>query len=295
MIHIATVHWRDDRWIDIQLSALDRHIHEPFRVYAFLNGIDEAHDSKFFYASHEPITDHAIKLNLLGDIIKPNASPDDLVIFIDGDAWPIVDFLPLVRAKLAEFPLVAVCRKENLGDIQPHPCFTITTVGYWHAIKGDWKQGYTWEVVTNGRTVKVTDVGGNLLGLLRQQNAHWYPLLRSNTVDLHPLWFGVYGDILYHHGAGFRPHISRLDAFQIAQSHPLRSVIGGEWIYRPNTLTNKVLKKALGYSRLIHAQQNKNAELSQRIIKAIKVDIDFPAHFIESNATPDKLAALLAR
>jgi hypothetical protein len=30
-------------------------------------------------------------------------------------------------------------------------------------------------------------------------------VLRSNRVDLDPLFFGIYGDVIYHHGAGFRP------------------------------------------------------------------------------------------
>jgi hypothetical protein len=29
-------------------------------------------------------------------------------------------------------------------------------------------------------------------------------LTRTNTVDLHPVWFAIYGDVVYHHGAGFR-------------------------------------------------------------------------------------------
>ena len=32
----------------------------------------------------------------------------------------------------------------------------------------------------------------------------WRPLLRSNGTDLDPLYFGIYGDVVYHHGAGFR-------------------------------------------------------------------------------------------
>jgi hypothetical protein len=39
----------------------------------------------------------------------------------------------------------------------------------------------------------------------------WCPLTRSNTHDLHPLWFGVYGHYIYHHGAGSRPKWSVLD------------------------------------------------------------------------------------
>ena len=47
-------------------------------------------------------------------------------------------------------------------------------------------------------------MGGNLLGLLEERGIDWYPLLRTNKVNPHPLQFGVYGDLVYHHGGGFR-------------------------------------------------------------------------------------------
>ena len=37
MIHIATVHWETDKWIDTQLKYINQNINQPFRVYAFLS------------------------------------------------------------------------------------------------------------------------------------------------------------------------------------------------------------------------------------------------------------------
>ena len=97
---------------------------------------------------------------------------------------------------------------ENAGDIQPHPCFCLTTLKFWKDINGDWKEGYKWN---NLMEKAVTDVGGNLLGILREKGLEWYPLLRSNKRNLHPVFFGIYEDIVYHHGAGFRETACRLD------------------------------------------------------------------------------------
>jgi hypothetical protein len=47
-------------------------------------------------------------------------------------------------------------------------------------------------------------VGANLMRRLELSGTAWVPVLRSNRVDLDPLYFGVYGDAIYHHGAGFR-------------------------------------------------------------------------------------------
>lgn len=210
MLHVLTVHWKDDRWVDIQLAYLRLHVPEPFRVYAFLNDLPQDHSSKFFYSSTESIRSHAVKLNLLADVAMRHASgPDDWLVFIDGDAFPIGDIAAFGTEKLRQFPLIAIQRTENHGDVQPHPSFCLTTVGFWREIAGDWRAGYEW---SDADGTRVTDVGGNLLGILGQRGIDWYAMHRSNARSLHPLWFGLYEDLVYHHGAGFRDPVSRIDA-----------------------------------------------------------------------------------
>lgn len=151
---------------------------------------------------------HAGKLNHLARVACSDAAADDLLIFIDGDAIPIADPLPTIVDALSTTALVAVRRDENLGDLQPHPCFCATTVGTWMELGGDWSNGATWTTAA-GR--EESDVGGNLRWQLDRAGLSWTPLRRSNRVDLHPLWFAVYGEIVYHHGAGFRSMLSRVD------------------------------------------------------------------------------------
>jgi hypothetical protein len=203
VIHVATVHWRDERWIEPQLRFLARNAGEH-RVYAAVNGIDPACGERFDFAADLAGT-HPEKLNALAEIVRADASPGDLLLFLDGDAFPIA---PLDAGCLAGTPLAAVRRDENLGDRQPHPCFCLTTVGFWFDVGGDWRRGHTWTTETGD---EVTDVGGNLLGILEAAGIAWHPLLRSNRLDLDPLWFGIYGDLAYHHGAGFRAPLARRD------------------------------------------------------------------------------------
>jgi hypothetical protein len=206
VIHVATVHWRSARWIDVQRAYLERNLNEPFRVYGALEEIDDAYRGRFDRAV-DTIGEHAGKLNLLAEVIAEEADRDDLLVFLDGDAFPVADPLPVAREGLARSALVAIRRDENLGDRQPHPSFCVTTVGTWQDLHGDWSAGYPWEA---GGTM-MSDVGGNLLHALESRGLAWTPLLRSNRVDLHPVWFGVYGGVVYHHGAGFRPAVSRVD------------------------------------------------------------------------------------
>jgi hypothetical protein len=191
----------DDRWIEPQLRFLRRNVAGELRVYAALNGIDLARGAEFDFAEDMEGT-HPEKLNRLAEIVREQAQPDDLLLFVDGDAFPIA---PVNRDVLGGFELAAVRRDENLGQRQPHPCFCVTTVGFWFDIAGDWRRGYEWEA-ENGEMI--SDAGGNLLGILTERDIPWRPLLRSNRFDLDPLFYAVYGDVAYHHGAGFRPPVT---------------------------------------------------------------------------------------
>jgi len=207
-LYVATVHWHSEQWIEQQLAALAQFAPGPVKVYAFLDGIGQHRDQDFHCVYRDDSLGHAEKLNLLAREIAAEAEPEDGLLFLDGDAFPIAPLEALLQC-LTDKPLAAVQRFENNGDQQPHPCFCLTTVGFWVSISGDWRPGGYW-IDASGR--RITDVGGSLLQLLNDRNIAWLPLLRSNRKELHPLWFAVYGDVAYHHGAGFRDKLCRLDA-----------------------------------------------------------------------------------
>ncbi len=207
MIYVATVHVVSARWIDIQLAYLRRALSEPYRVYANLQDVPEGHAEKFDRVV-PMLGEHAGKLNLLAAEIAADARPDDVIVFLDGDAFPIADPMPVVRRGLEDSALVAVRRDENATDLQPHPSFCAVRVADWQRLHGDWSPGYSWPTAAGTPT---TDVGGNLMRALELSGDRWTPLLRSNRVNLHPLWFGIYGGVVYHHGAGFRWAVGRVD------------------------------------------------------------------------------------
>jgi hypothetical protein len=122
-------------------------------------------------------------------------------MFLDGDAFPIADPMPLIREGLARAPLIAVRRAENSGDRQPHPCFCVTSVQTWRSLPGDWAMAHTWRTADGGRA---SDVGGNLLRILELTETPWVDIVRTNPIRNDPLSFAIYGDTIYHHGAGFR-------------------------------------------------------------------------------------------
>lgn len=200
MLYIATVHYKTPRWIEIQARYLREHIHVPYRTWSSLEQIDPS------YAVHfdrvvEQRGPHAGKLNHLAMEISAEASDEDLLMFLDGDAFPIADPMPAIEEALAHAPLIAVRRAENHDEPQPHPCFCVTTVGRWRMLPGDWSEGSTWPG-PSGRPR--SDVGGNLMRRLELSGLEWVELLRSNRHNPDPIFYAVYGGIVYHHASGFR-------------------------------------------------------------------------------------------
>jgi hypothetical protein len=224
MLHVATVHWQSDAWISVQLRQLQRFAPRDTKIWACLNGIADP-PADAFYRVVDLEGSHPQKLNLLAEMIGEEASADDHILFLDGDAFPVAPLDPLLAGA---FPLSAVRRDENFGDPQPHPCFCMTTVGFWRDVGGDWRPGFKWR---NTLGVMVTDPGAELLRTLEERNDAWRPLVRQNTVDLHPVWFALYGDdehgpLAYHHGAGFRGRVARVDTMLAGFAPEMHKPVG---------------------------------------------------------------------
>jgi hypothetical protein len=276
-MHVATVHWRDARWIAPQVRFLRRHLPEH-RTWAAVDGIP-AEDAAAFDTALDLEGSHPEKLNELARRIAEVAAPDDLLLFVDGDAFPIA---PVDASVLGGLPLTAVRRDENLGDPQPHPCFCLTTVGYWTEIGGDWRRGHSW---TNTAGETVSDTGGNLLGILEARGDAWRPLLRTNRVDLHPLWFAVYGDVAYHHGAGFRDRVARVtttearDRARAAANHTI--IPAGVPLLGRAERSLRYRAAMRRYEQEVAAGAEADRALAEEVFEALRVDDDFARRFTD--------------
>jgi hypothetical protein len=222
MLYVATVHFKSPRWIDIQAKYLKRHISVPYQTWSSIEGIDPAYSASFDMV-FEQRGPHPCKLNHLALEICHVAADDDLIMFLDGDAFPIADPMPTIDEALQTAPLLAVRRAENLDEPQPHPSFCVTTVGAWRSLPGDWSLGPVWPA---GKRELISDVGATLLRTLELSGTPWVQLLRTNGAKLHPLLFAVYGDVVYHHGAGFRDKaLPRIDYERLREQQPPRRLL----------------------------------------------------------------------
>jgi hypothetical protein len=228
MLYIATVHYKSAKWIEIQARYLREHISVPYQTWTSLEQIDASYGVHFDRVFEQRGT-HSEKLNHLALEITHEASESDLLMFLDGDAFPIADPMPLINDGLSSAALLAVRRAENANEPQPHPCFCVTTVGTWRGLPGDWSGGYTWP---GAHGILVSDVGGNLLRALELTATPWQEVLRSNGTRLNPLFFAIYGNTVYHHGAGFRTTavVSRADQAALPELYSVAPAGGVERI-----------------------------------------------------------------
>lgn len=258
MIHFATVHFVDDRWVDVQLRHLSRNLSDPYRVYTCVNGHRVARHADRFHFAHKRRgwRDHGEKLNFLADQIATEAADDDTIVFMDGDAFPVAPIEAPLEELLAEAPLVAIRRDEN-EDTYPHPSFCAARVGFWKELGGDWR-----EDPTTGM-----DVGGRVLRRLEERGVEWKPLLRANERELHPVLFGLYGDerhgpLVYHHGAGFRG------------GHPVtRADLRWAWDNGASRASDAKLKE----DPVLVERSIENAELARFVFGRIAENDDFAA------------------
>jgi hypothetical protein len=209
-IYICTVHYKTERWIKRQRYFLKKNVDAQYKVFAC---VPPSRKRKDFHleSSFDPqgsgSQNHADKLNYLARLVCEEANDNDIMVFLDGDAFPIAPIADYLTDKLRTHAFLAVQRRENAGDTHPHPSFAATTVGFWKEIVGDWSVA----PYINSQGAEVADTGGALLNNLAERNTAWHAMLRSNKRNPHPLWFGIYDDVVYHHGAGYRSPIARVD------------------------------------------------------------------------------------
>ena len=202
---MCTVHIGPDPfWAKIQSAAIRRHLTGAIVVAAQ----DEDIGGSMYFDRVESMEGILRdKLDVLAGLVcqEMSGSDDDILIFLDGDAFPVSDLAAFAEAALAEAPLAAICRREA-GEDFPHPSFCVTTVGCWREIEG------TWALAAGvSEESPINDDGAMLRDILRRRHVNWTPILRSNAWDLHPVFYGIYGGAIYHHGAGFRMPVSAAD------------------------------------------------------------------------------------
>ena len=214
MIHYITVHFGGDQWVDTQLKHIEKFTSD-YKVWCFFGEhMDTSpHKHKYhFLENHDNDSsisgsdDHATKLDTLFKIVAEDESTkyDDVVIFLDSDAFPIGNINSYIESKLKGYDFCAVHRPEIIKCPIPHPCFAFCTIDFWA------NNNFSWIPPDSGRACESCryDTGGKVLSKLEQNNIEWFRIKRTNksSIYYHPVFFSSYDDIVYHQGASSRPN-----------------------------------------------------------------------------------------
>lgn len=202
MINIATVHYKQNKWVEIHNKYLKAFIDHPYRIWSFCKDItmDIINSYKVFSDGVEDkkdiSKDHWIKLNYVTNkLYTSDAKDDEIILWIDSDAFPIKPCYSFIKDKLSEYPFGAINRKENF-DLFPHPSFAFSTLGFAR------KHNLSWEAVLNDE--KALDTGGKIYRYFEKENIPWYRMNRTKSLTDHPVMYTIYDDLVYHHCAGSR-------------------------------------------------------------------------------------------
>ena len=119
-----------------------------------------------------------------------------------------------------------------------------------------------------------------MLEILNQKDIIWGKVLRSNKLDIHPLFFGIYDDVIYHHGAGFRDPISRIEIAGLEMKRKQKKLMSLIAEPLPNRYFLFWKRRISPYRREEYRIIRKNRELQDDMFAQLKSDRDFHRHLI---------------
>lgn len=244
---IASVHTATQRsktWIDLQKKFISETTAD-YRFAIYCNGVspDNFENTEIIgynkslpkLSQHEhgkaspQSFHHCHGLNEILSFFRSNKA--DHYLILDSDGFPTEKgWLSKLKKRAINYEFAAPIRTENL-DCFPHPCalFIKSTEAL---------QKIDFHVSTSkslsGNSVE--DVMPNL-------QLPCYPLVRTNKVNLHPIFAAMYGNLFYHHGCGSRFAGTRATSFGAYEEMDHTKI--EEWIYKslkrdPEALIDKL-------------------------------------------------------
>jgi len=215
----------DRALLDLQLERIRRHTDHPVTIHVaalrppaglldHLTRQPDVHLVDVAPVSDRGSREHAHQLDAL--LRAARTTPATHFATFDLDSFPIAD--GWLGGILADLPpgagVAGVLRREN-GDIcLPHPSGTVLTRAFVedHDVSFSPDSDGTSEFRRFlHATGQAGDTGIRLAYALWRDALPWLPLERTNAVDLHPVIAGVYGDRIFHLGAGTRAAVFRAD------------------------------------------------------------------------------------
>jgi hypothetical protein len=188
-------------WIDLCLRQVQRHSQNPAEILVWDNSYLPEHRAIMAQYDNVTVYDdpgkvdvrHGAALDRLVGLVPETA---EWVITLDTDAFPIRDrwIEELVDPLVGGAALVGVWRDEMQAQITPyvHPSCLAA------------RRKTLVDLGIPFKRASGQDVGQNISLALAGEGRSFGRLTRTNVRNPHFLMAGIYGDLIYHHGAGSR-------------------------------------------------------------------------------------------
>jgi hypothetical protein len=223
MIHIFTVHHKTGKFLQLQNAYFKKYTKGEFTLYCGIGGFKEVIDEEKFPDYNKidldllKSTEHPDRLSYMFDTINGSKAikEGDVIVICDSDVFPVKkDWDEDLLTYLDDHGVVAIERRENIepflnDDVAtyPHPSFLAVSYKAFYEGDFDWKSDLKYEGEFGA-------IGTKIKKRCDERNIKRKALLRTNAIDLHPLFFGVYDGMLYHHGAGSRLPYDSIDIWK---------------------------------------------------------------------------------
>lgn len=231
MLGICVVYllrYRDSEYfLHTSIARLKAYTKGPFRIYGAIARnsapttaglLAEAGITLVELTAKEELAGASEHANLL-DLLVDNAVEDGCthVATFDMDSWPVVDgwdMLCAARINDAEPVIAAVRREENTHF--PFPGFTFFPASFWRvgnsSFSSEQRAKFPSALVKSLR--RWSETGAGILLQLMVEERGWIALERSNAWNPHAVMCGLYGDMVFHFGAGSRRPSFLCDRFE---------------------------------------------------------------------------------
>jgi len=198
----------EPRWLKIQNEFLKSTIDNFVHAICLVNTNPVVPDDVIVIAHHSYAKNggvqHIAGLRSLSNYAKKHHNQYRSFLVLDSDCFPISKWENPLINRMANYSKKIACiiRPENL-DTFPHPA----------------------AVYTDDSTLLNFDFAEtvNLLGEKtfdnRCSSATFFPMIRTNRTNLHPISYGIYYNMFYHHGAGSRKSAFRSDGYYKIKCH----------------------------------------------------------------------------
>jgi len=146
---------------------------------------------------------HIRSLNRLLSYFKDNRHNYEYFLFLDGDAFPIRNhwFSHLSHVMADWNRLAAAALRCEALERRWHASILLVHHSALDLLR------FSLDLVEGGNIASLQELDVGIGSMQTTMSSKVFPLIRTNRYNLHPIAYGVYYDMFYHHGFGGKRHV----------------------------------------------------------------------------------------